>query len=499
MRNVGGQRQPALDYRTERGVCRCDRIRYIGLRVLSGDEAGLVCRRRQVHAALKHGVEKAVERFLVALHDLRVGRRRYGTKIQTEPTPHVLRRERDAALARRRGQALAERACCRGKSFIEAGRLEFFEGRKSCSYRERIARKRAGLVYRAERCDFPHDVAATAECSEGHPPADYLAERDEVRSHSVELLGAPQPDAKARHHFIKNQNGPVPRAVLPNALEKPGLRRDQAHVPGNRLDDHAGDGIAELVKRGVQPGHIVVVKNERLRRGLGRYAGRTRIAQSERARTGLDEQAVDMSVITALELDDAGPSGESTREPQCRHGRLGSGADQSHRFKPRDESRKLLGHLGLGLGRRAEGKSAARRLPHCGDDLPVRVPENERSPGADVIEVFTTVGVPNAAAFAAHDEGGGAADGAKRTYRGVDPAGDSFLCASKQRFVLAHGFFLSKRRLKLRAAASMSGAPNSALITATASAPASMTVRAFLLVMAPIATTGKPRRAFASR
>jgi len=91
--------------------------------------------------------------------------------------------------------------------------------------------------------------------------------------------------------------------------------------------------------------------------------------------------------------------------------------------------------------------------------------ENERSPGADIIEVFATVGVPNAAAFTAYYEGGCAADGAKRAHRGVDPSGDGFLCASKQRLVLAHGLFLSKRRLKLRAAASMSGESNSALIT----------------------------------
>src|SRR5258706_4246022 len=206
-----------------------------------------------------------------------------------------------------------------------------------------------------------------------------------------------------------------------------------------------------------------------------------------------------MAVKAALELDDGRPSGESSREPQCRPGRLGSGADQLHRFKPRDESRELLGNLGLGIGRGAEGESAARRLAHCGDDLPVRVSQNERSPGADVVEVLAIVGVPNAAAFAAHDEAGRAADGAKCAHGGVDPAGDRLLRACEQRFVLAHGFFLSKRRLKLRAAASISGASNSALITATASAPASMTACAFSVVMPPIPTMGEFIRALASQ
>ena len=133
--------------------------------------------------------------------------------------------------------------------------------------------------------------------------------------HSVELLGTPQCDSKARHHFIENQHRAVLRAELAQALEELGPRRNQIHVPGDRLDDDAGDGISQLVKRSAQPRHIVVVKNERLRRGLGRYASRTRIAQSERSRAGLNEQAVSMAVIAALELNDAATAAGPAREP----------------------------------------------------------------------------------------------------------------------------------------------------------------------------------------
>src|SRR5437879_904959 len=141
-----------------------------------GHETRLVGRWRKVHAALEHRVEKAPERLLVALHDLGVGRRRRGTKIQTEHSAHGLGRKRNAVLACGRCHTLAEGARRRGKAPVKARRLESPEGRKSRSYGERVARERTGLVNGPQGRDFPHDVAAATECSQGHPPADYRSE-----------------------------------------------------------------------------------------------------------------------------------------------------------------------------------------------------------------------------------------------------------------------------------------------------------------------------------
>ena len=54
----------------------------------------------------------------------------------------------------------------------------------------------------------------------------------------------------------------------------------------------------------------------------------------------------------------------------------------------------------------------------------VAVAEDERTPGADVVDVFVAVGIEDVGAFAAHDEGRGAADAALGADRGVDAAGD---------------------------------------------------------------------------
>ena len=178
----------------------------------------------------------------------------------------------------------------------------------------------------------------------------------------------------------------MPGAQLAQPLEKSGSRLDQVHVAGDRLDDDAGNGIAGLVECGIELREVVVVEHQRLRCGLGRHAGRARITESESARARLDEQAVGVAVIAAFELDDAAAAGESAGEPQCRHRRLGTRADEAHQLQPGDKSREQLGHLGFELGRRAEGKSAAGRVPHRRDDVGLGVPEHERPPGADVVE-----------------------------------------------------------------------------------------------------------------
>jgi len=167
--------------------------------------------------------KKRLKRLLVALHDLGVGRRRHGAKIKAEPAPDGLRgtrKCRDRAQTRQ-GPRRAVRAG-RGKSFIETRRLELFQGRKSRSDRNRIARQRTGLVYGPQRGDFPHGVAAAAECATGIPPPIILPSVDEVRPHSVELLGALQSDAKARHHFVEDQHRAVLRACSRRRSRNPG-------------------------------------------------------------------------------------------------------------------------------------------------------------------------------------------------------------------------------------------------------------------------------------
>ena len=115
-----------------------------------------------------------------------------------------------------------------------------------------------------------------------------------------------QSDAKSRHHFVENEQRTVAGTQFAQALQKPGQRCDEIHVAGHRLDDDAGNVIPRFAKQCFELVGVVVRKHQRLRRGFGRHAGRTWIPQRQGSGSCLDQQAVDVAVITTLEFHDAG-------------------------------------------------------------------------------------------------------------------------------------------------------------------------------------------------
>src|SRR5262249_37567357 len=194
---------------------------------------------------------------------------------------------------------------------------------------------------------------------------------------------------------------------------------------------------------------------------------RARIAKGERARARLHEQRVRVAVIAALELDDPRPAGEAACEAKCSHRRLRPGGTQPAHLRPRGHPPDQRGQLDPPLGRRPD-REPRERGPETGrQDGRVRVPEDERPPRADVVDVALAVGVPEAGALAAGEETWRAPDGAECTHRGVHPAWDPTLGLVEQPVVAAHGVtLLSKSSWNARARAAISSAAKSPRITA---------------------------------
>ena len=71
------------------------------------------------------------------------------------------------------------------------------------------------------------------------------------------------------------------------------------------------------------------------------------------------------------------------------------------------------------------------------NDFGMRMAENRRPQGADVINQLVAVHVPNARAFGMADEERLAADGAERAHRQIDAAGNVFQRLGKQCFGLS--------------------------------------------------------------
>ncbi len=350
----------------------------------------------------------------------------------------------------------------------EAGLEDELERREARRHGHRVAGERPGLVDRPERRDLLHDVAPAAERADRHPAADHLAEGREVRRDAVEPLCAARADPKAGHHLVEDQHRAVLRAERAQRLQELARPRHEVHVAGHRLDDHRRDLVALPAECVLELLHVVEREHRGVTGGLRRHAGRARVAERERARARLHEQRVGVAVVAAFELDDAGAAGEPAREAERGHRRLGARGHEPHERHARQRLAEQLRELDLERGRRAERESFERRLAHGRDDQWVRVPEDERPPGADVVDVALAVGVPEVRAFAAFEEARRAADGAERAHRRVHAPGDDGLRLLEQLVVAGHAAaFLRKRSEKARARAAMSPASNSAVMTAS--------------------------------
>ena len=130
----------------------------------------------RVVTGVEQGVEEAVERLLVALHDLGVARRAVGGSRSRTCRRLIARRRRRRTAGGAAGENPSHRARSRGQARRRNPALDQAQRRQPGCHRDRIPRQRPGLIDRAERRDLLHDRALAAEGADRHAAADHLAE-----------------------------------------------------------------------------------------------------------------------------------------------------------------------------------------------------------------------------------------------------------------------------------------------------------------------------------
>ena len=144
---------------------------------------------------------------------------------------------------------------------------ERVERRETGGGGERVARERAGVEHRPERRQLLHDLAPTADRADRQAATDHLAEAGDVGRDVVLGLGAADAEPESGDHLVEDQQRAHPIALGAQTLEETRRRRDDAHVRGDRLDDHRGDLLVEV-------GHHVVGRDHRLGdRAVGHTGG----------------------------------------------------------------------------------------------------------------------------------------------------------------------------------------------------------------------------------
>ena len=119
--------------------------------------------------------------------------------------------------------------------------------------------------------------------------------------------------------------------------------------------------------------------------------------------------------------------------PDGAHGGLRAGVHQPKQLHGGHGRVDKPGQLHLALSRSTEGRTAGRPLLHRHHHSRMGVAQDERSPGADVVDVFVAVHVPDAGALATPDEGRLATHGAEGADGAVHPAGDEGLGLGEER------------------------------------------------------------------
>ena len=228
------------------------------------------------------------------------------------------------AAAASRAQALEQRSRARDYRRVKPRLRDGAQRGQPCRHRHRVARQRPGLVDRAAWRYLGHDVGASAEGADRHAAADHLAERRQVRRDAEVRLCPAERNAEPGHDFVEDQHGSRVRAFLAQRFEKARQRQYAVHVSRDRLHDHARDLAARAREKLPDSFAVVVVEHDGVVGHIARYARRGGFAQRQRPRAGLDQQGVDVAVITALELDDLVATRVTACETDRAHGRFGA-------------------------------------------------------------------------------------------------------------------------------------------------------------------------------
>ena len=136
-------------------------------------------------------------------------------------------------------------------------------------------------------------------------------------------------------------------------------------------------------------------------------------------------------MIATLEFDDQVAARGGARQAHGAHGRLGARTDKTHFFARRKSLSDARRKFDFEFGWHAVTRPTARLLGNGLNDFRMRVAQNQRSPRADVIDVFVSVGVPQARTGCAIDDDGLAAHGAKRAHGTVHSANEHVGCAAE--------------------------------------------------------------------
>src|SRR5215831_11046752 len=111
-----------------------------------------------------------------------------------------------------------------------------------------------------------------------------------------------------------------------------------------------------------------------------------------------------MAVVTAIEFDNLVAFGESARETNGGHGRFGARIAHAYFLDARHERTNQLRHRDFEWIGNPKTRAVLGGVLDRLDDFRMRMAEDRRAPGSDVVNIIIAINVPNVRSFGFVDE-----------------------------------------------------------------------------------------------
>ena len=302
---------------------------------------------------------------------------------------------------------------------------------------QRIAAQRAGLKDFAGRQHVVHDVGPAAVGADRQAAADDLAQRGQIGRDAEQRLGAAIGHAKAGHHLVEDQQRAVPlRSARARADRNSRVGTTQPMLPTTGSTITAAICAPCSLKGSFERLRIVVGQHERVLGRAGGDARRIGHAQRGGRTAGGHQQAVDVAVIVAGELE------ITSRPVKPRARRMALIVASVPELTSRTFSIEGTASMINSASSLSASVGAPKLVPrtaaslHRRDHLRMGMPQNHRPPGADVVDVAIAIEIVEIGPCGALEEDRLAADAAKRPGRTVHAARASGAWRGRRR----HGF-----------------------------------------------------------
>ena len=217
-------------------------------------------------------------------------------------------------------------------------------------------------------------------------------------------------------------------------MEVTWLGQIETGIRGNGFEDDPGDLVGIRREGGFHGFDLVERQADSVLRERSGNTGAVRMAEGQSARASFHEQGIDMAVVTTGKFNDLVTLGKAAREPDRGHGGLGAGVAHSDLLHTRDSLADHARERDFERIRNPEARAVLGGFLDSLNDGGMCMAKDRRPPGADIINVFGAVHVPNPGALRATNEKRLAADGTESAHGGIDTAGDVPQCLSEKSF-----------------------------------------------------------------